>query len=72
MTREADITIPAHDRLVREKERQLLTSISRSQAWKLEQVGLFPKRRKLSPRGNTVVWLLSELNEWIASREQVK
>lgn len=28
------------DRLVREKERQYITSISRSTAWKLEQIGV--------------------------------
>ncbi|EJZ1858289.1 AlpA family phage regulatory protein, partial [Escherichia coli] len=32
------------DRLVREEERQNITSISRSQAWKLEREGKFPPR----------------------------
>ena len=32
------------DRLVREKERQKITSISRSQAWKLEREGKFAPR----------------------------
>ena len=36
-----------HDRLVREKERQCITSISRSTAWKLEQVGQFPLRKSI-------------------------
>ena len=59
------------DRLVKEAERQQLTSISRVQAWKLEQQGLFPKRRKLTPNGSSVAWLLSELMEWVKSREVV-
>jgi predicted DNA-binding transcriptional regulator AlpA len=57
------------DRLIREKERQKLTSISRSQAWVLEQKGLFPKRRKLGNR--SVAWILSEVMEWIEARERV-
>ncbi|HAV2434669.1 TPA: AlpA family phage regulatory protein, partial [Escherichia coli] len=32
------------DRLVREKERYEITSISRTQAWKLEREGKFPPR----------------------------
>ncbi len=59
--------ISTEDRLIREKERLKLTSISRSQAWVLEQKGLFPKRRKLGNR--SVAWVLSEIVEWIADRE---
>jgi len=60
------------DRLVREKERQLITQLSRTSAWNLEQQGLFPKRRKLNPSGGTAVcWLYSELMEFVNSREVV-
>ncbi|CZU56923.1 MULTISPECIES: helix-turn-helix transcriptional regulator [Enterobacteriaceae] len=50
------------DRLVREKERQQITSISRSQAWKLERAGLFPKRKQLG--NSSCAWLLSDLLVW--------
>ncbi len=59
------------DRIVREEERKQLTGLSRTSAWDLERKGLFPKRRKLHPQGSAVCWLLSELQEWIASRECV-
>lgn len=51
------------DRLVREKERLFITSISRSRAWELEQEGKFPKRVQLGPR--SVAWKLSELVAWV-------
>ncbi|MFM5091097.1 helix-turn-helix transcriptional regulator [Aeromonas caviae] len=38
------------DRLVRENERKTITTISRTQAWVLEQKGAFPKRKKLGAR----------------------
>lgn len=62
--------ISIEDRLIREQERLRLTSISRSQAWVLEQKGLFPKRRKLGNR--SVAWVLSEIMAWIESREGVQ
>lgn len=57
------------DRLVREDERRLITSTSRSQAWILEQKGLFPKRVRLGNR--SVRWKLSELLEFVESRPRV-
>ena len=59
------------DRLVKEPERKRITSLSRVQAWKLEQRGLFPRRRRLTPQGSSVAWLLSELMDWVKSREVV-
>jgi predicted DNA-binding transcriptional regulator AlpA len=56
------------DRLVREKERFHITSVSRSRAWHLEREGLFPKRIKLGSR--SVAWRLSELNQWIENKEK--
>ncbi|EGQ8608273.1 MULTISPECIES: helix-turn-helix transcriptional regulator [Vibrio] len=58
------------DRLIREDERRTLTSISRSQAWVLEQKGLFPKRIRLGSR--SVAWRLSEILKWIETREGVQ
>ncbi|OEG73875.1 transcriptional regulator [Shewanella colwelliana] len=59
------------NRIVREAERKAITSVSRSTAWNLERQGLFPKRRKLSPQSTAVGWLLSELNDWVTSRQSV-
>lgn len=55
-----------HDRLVREKERQYITSISRSTAWKLEQSGKFPLRKSIGLK--SCGWLLSDLLYWINER----
>lgn len=54
------------DRLVREQERQRITSIARSTAWKLEQVGKFPLRKTLGAK--SCGWLLSDLLCWINAR----
>lgn len=51
------------DRLVREQERKIITSISRSTAWKLEREGKFPRRKQLGPK--SCAWLLSDLLIWI-------
>ena len=53
------------DRLIREKERKEITSISRSQAWKLEQENRFPKRKSLG--SSSCAWLLSDLLLWCHS-----
>ncbi|EIF0339093.1 AlpA family phage regulatory protein [Salmonella enterica] len=55
-----------NDRLVRERERQRITSISRSTAWKLEQVGQFPRRKSIGLK--SCGWQLSELLCWINER----
>ncbi|EEW3182952.1 AlpA family phage regulatory protein [Escherichia coli] len=54
------------DRLVREKERKETTSISRSQAWKLEREGKFPPRKTIGKK--SCGWLLSDLLWWITER----
>ena len=56
------------DRIVREPECQEATGISRSTRWRLEREGLFPQRRRLSPR--LVGWLESEIQAWIHDRDQ--
>lgn len=58
------------DRIVRETDRRYITSISRTQAWKLEKEGKFPKRVRLSNR--SVGWKLSELLEWVNTQPQVQ
>lgn len=69
MLKQENTSIP--DRIVREAERKTITSISRTSAWVLEQKGLFPKRRRLNPEGDSIGWLLSEILEWCHSREVV-
>ncbi|MGR5305360.1 helix-turn-helix transcriptional regulator [Vibrio mediterranei] len=55
-----------NDRLIREKERCHLTSISRSRALELEKTGLHPKRIVLGKR--SVAWRYSEIMAWVKSR----
>lgn len=40
------------------------TQISRSTAWRLERLGRFPQRRRIS--ANTVCWLSAEIEAWVA------
>ncbi|HCS4673779.1 TPA: AlpA family phage regulatory protein, partial [Escherichia coli] len=47
-----------------EEERQNITSISRSQAWKLEREGKFPPRKTIGKK--SCGWLLSDLLWWIS------
>ncbi|MCW8866388.1 MAG: AlpA family transcriptional regulator [Colwellia sp.] len=47
------------DRLVKDLERKKLTTLSRTQTWKLEKQGIHPKRIQLGT--NSVAWLLSDL-----------
>lgn len=54
------------ERIVREAERKQITSISRSQAYQLEKLDLFPKRIQLGTR--SVGWRLSELLTWVQNR----
>ena len=57
------------DRFLREPEVRSITGLSRTTRWRLEQVGQFPKRRKIS--ANAVAWLASEVQEWLAARAEV-
>lgn len=69
-TKLSDRSTQPTERLVREEERKQITSISRSQAWVLEQRGLFPKRIKLGNR--SVCWKLSELLAWVEEQKAVE
>lgn len=55
------------DRLVKEAERKQITQVSRTQAWRLEREGKFPKRMKLS--SNSIAWSYKELKDWVTSRQ---
>ena len=54
------------DRFVREAECEKVSGLSRSTRWRLERLGLFPKRKRLG--ATSVGWLASELAEWLRSR----
>ncbi|GAA4881593.1 AlpA family phage regulatory protein [Ferrimonas pelagia] len=49
-------------RQIRESECKTLTSLSRSQRYKLEKQGRFPQRRQLGNR--SVVWRLGDVLQW--------
>jgi len=46
------------------------TALDRVTIWRLERVGLFPRRRLVA--GRTVRWIDSEIEEWIASLPAAK
>jgi predicted DNA-binding transcriptional regulator AlpA len=55
------------DRLVKDQERKKITTLSRTQTWKLEREGSHPQRRRLST--NSIAWLLSDLLWFIYKQE---
>ena len=59
-----------YDRLVREKDRKRITSISRTTAYNLEKVGRFPARKPLGR--NSCAWLLSDLLLWVRNPPAVE
>ena len=54
------------DRIVREDECRKISGLSPSTRLRLEQVGRFPRRRKLAL--SAIGWLDSELQAWIRER----
>ena len=55
------------DRVVRPAEAVMITGRSLSSIWRDEQAGKFPRRIRLGE--NAVGYRLSELQEWLNSRE---
>ncbi|MCK5189095.1 MAG: AlpA family transcriptional regulator, partial [Methylococcales bacterium] len=53
----------AVDKIIRSKEVQELTSLSRTTIWRLERKGEFPARVPLT--SGSIGWRLSEVREWI-------
>ncbi len=51
------------NRIIRAKEVQNLTGLSRTTLWRLEQQNAFPKRVSLG--GQSVGWKLNEIQSWI-------
>ncbi len=54
------------DRIIRAKEVQNMTRLSRTTLWRLESKGEFPYRVSLG--GNSVGWKLSEIKQWVDER----
>ncbi|MEO8313384.1 MAG: AlpA family phage regulatory protein [Pseudomonadota bacterium] len=55
--------------LLRIRQVQSVTSLSRMTIYRLERAGLFPRRRQLG--SNSVGWLDDEIHEWLRSRPAV-
>lgn len=54
------------DRIIRSREVQELTGLSRTTLWRMERKGEFPDRLPLS--AGSVGWRLSEVEEWVKSK----
>ena len=59
---------PRLPRLISFREVAQRVGLSRSSVWRMERVGQFPKRRRLSV--NRVAWWEPEIEEWLRSRER--
>ncbi len=57
------------DRVIREDECRKLTGVCRTTRYELEKKGCFPSRLNLG--GRSVGWLLSEVMEWVKSRDRI-
>lgn len=55
------------DRILRAKEVQDMTGLSRTTVWRLERKGQFPARVILG--ANSIGWRFLEVNEWILNRK---
>lgn len=54
-------------RILRVKDVTRRTGLSRTTLWRLERVGEFPARRRLS--SNAVGWIAAEVDAWIRARD---
>lgn len=53
-------------KIIRKKELLNMLGLSGPTIWRMEQAGKFPQRLRLG--GNSCGWLVSEIDDWIASR----
>ena len=58
-----------NDQILRIIQLQKLIPLSRTTFWRMEKEGKFPKRIHLSTR--SVGWRMSEVQAWLADREEV-
>ena len=66
VTKVPSSTDSSPERIVRAKELQELTGLSRTTIWRMERKGEFPGRVPLS--GSSVGWRYSEVMEWMRTR----
>lgn len=66
----AGISIIVGDRLIRRKELVKLVGYSATSIWRRCKDGSFPKALRIGPAA--VAWRLSEVEEWIRTRELAK
>ena len=59
-------SVSSPERIIRSKEVQELTGLSRTTIWRLERTGKFPARVPLS--SSIVGWRSSDISEWIRSK----
>lgn len=52
--------------IIRERDRFMMTGLSRIQWWRLEKLGRAPRRFQIST--NSVGWLRSEIEQWVEAR----
>jgi predicted DNA-binding transcriptional regulator AlpA len=55
------------DRMIRTAELTKMVGMSRTTIWRMEKSGEFPARVSLG--AGSIAWRLSEINQWIQSRE---
>lgn len=60
--------MPELDRMIREPECRVMTTLSNSTRWRMEQEGKFPKRIKIGP--SAVAYRLSEIQAWVRGEWQ--
>lgn len=56
------------NKLIRIKQVQLITSLSKSYIYQLCNLGKFPKPVQLIKGGTGVAWVESEISNWVKSR----
>lgn len=56
-------------RAIRIKELQRRVGLSRTSIWRLERLGLFPRRLHLT--ASAVAWIEEEIDDWLRSRREV-
>jgi len=59
-------------KLIRIRQVQEITGLSKSYIYQLVKTGLFPSSILLITGGSAVAWLESEVNEWITSRVKAR
>lgn len=58
------------EKILRKQQLPEIVGLSVPTIWRMEQKGLFPARRQISP--GCVGWLQSEIDKWIAERQVTK